>query len=64
MPSLALRFAWLMLRICARKVSDTPSPAASSDARVIRKPDDNRSTERDNWAWLSPRFRCADKMKR
>ena len=32
--------------MCARKVSDTPSPAASSAARVIRSPEDKCSTDR------------------
>ena len=59
MPSPAFRVAWLMLRICARKVSDTPNPAASSDARVMRKPDDKCSTDFANEAWLTDRFRCA-----
>jgi hypothetical protein len=56
-PSLAFRAAWLMLRIWARNVSDTPKPAASSAARVIRNPDDNRSTERANALWFVVRFR-------
>src|SRR5690349_20146872 len=48
-----------MLRICARKVSDTPKPAASSDERVMRKPDDKCSTDFAKEAWLTDRFRCA-----
>ena len=49
----------MMRRICARKVSDTPKPAASSDARVMRKPDDKCSTDFAKEAWLTDRFRCA-----
>jgi hypothetical protein len=37
-----------MLAMCARKVEDTASPAASSAARVIRRPEDKCSTDRYN----------------
>ncbi|ULA63103.1 MAG: hypothetical protein LZF86_100101 [Nitrospira sp.] len=50
----------MMLRICARKDSDSPSPAASSAARVIRRPDERRSTERPNWLVLTDKFRWAE----
>ena len=61
MPSLAFRLAWLMLRMLARNVSDTPRPAASSAARVIRKPEDSRSTDRVSELVLLVKFRWAAK---
>ena len=60
MPSEEFRTDWLMLRICARKDSDSPRPAASSAARVIRRPDERRSTERPNWLVLIDKFRWAE----
>jgi hypothetical protein len=52
MPSFAFRWACWRLRICARIRSEIASPAASSDARAIRRPDDSRPNERLS-AWLA-----------
>src|SRR5690242_15795595 len=60
MPSEEFLTAWLMLRMCARKVSDNPRPAASSAARVMRRPDDRRSTERLKLSELTLRLRWAE----
>src|SRR5690554_411584 len=43
MPSWAFRIAWFIPRIWARIFSEIASPAASSPARLILKPDESRS---------------------
>ena len=44
-PSWVLRTAWVSPPICERRPSEIASPAASSAARLIRKPDDSRSSD-------------------
>src|ERR1700716_3186228 len=44
-PSWALAMAWLVPPISARRASDLTSPAASSAARLIRKPEDSFSRD-------------------
>ena len=43
MPSWALLVAWFRPRIWARSFSEMARPAASSAARLIRRPEDRRS---------------------
>ena len=45
MPSLALRAAWFMPRICVVKRSEMARPAASSLALLMRRPEDRRLME-------------------
>src|SRR5439155_7530606 len=45
MPSWALAMAWLVPPISARRDSDLTRPAASSAARLIRKPEDSFSRD-------------------
>ena len=61
MPSWALRIAWLVDRICARKRSEIAKPAASSAAVEMRKPVDSRRklacrrsvvTDSERWALI------------
>src|SRR6476620_2768780 len=44
-PSWVLRTAWVSPPICERRPSEIASPAASSAARLMRKPDDRRSSD-------------------
>ena len=44
-PSFALRTAWRSARISDRNPSEIARPAASSDALLIRMPDEIRSTD-------------------
>jgi hypothetical protein len=37
-------------------------PAASSDERFTRRPDDRRSNDLDNMSLLTPKLRCAVKL--
>jgi hypothetical protein len=43
--SWVLRTAWVMPPICERRPSEIASPAASSAARLIREPEESRSSE-------------------
>ena len=47
-PSCEFRIACESPRTCAFNLSEMLSPAASSAALVIRRPDDNRDTAREN----------------
>src|SRR5215831_14652317 len=59
MPSLALRAAWLVPLICAVMRSEIESPAASSFAELMRKPDDRRWIAVDRSFWVRSALRCA-----
>ena len=45
MPSCALRLAWAVPRIWARMPSEIARPAASSAARLMRRPDESFSID-------------------
>ncbi len=59
MPSLALRMATLMPRICAFWRVAMARPAASSRAELTRRPEDRRSIEVASEDWDMFRLRCA-----
>jgi hypothetical protein len=59
MPSLALRAAWLMPRICAVMRSAIARPAASSLALLMRRPDDRRAIAVDSSFCVRLWLRCA-----
>jgi hypothetical protein len=59
MPSLPLRCACWMLRMSARKLSEIARPAASSEARVMRRPEDRRERLRCRPFVELVRLRCA-----
>ena len=59
MPSLALRTAWFMPRICEVKRSEIARPAASSLALLMRSPEDRRSMEVASELCVAPMLRCA-----
>ena len=48
MPSCALRLAWAVPRIWARMPSEIARPAASSAARLMRRPEDSFSIDFDS----------------
>ena len=58
-PSFALRTAWRSARISDRNPSEIARPAASSDALLIRMPDEIRSTDWASRALLTPNRRWA-----
>ncbi len=64
MPSLALRAAWLMPRICAVKRSEIARPAASSFALLMRRPDDRRAIAVDRSFCVRLWLRCASSEAR
>src|SRR5450830_1705694 len=57
-PSLALRVAWLMPRICDVIRSEIARPAASSLALLMRRPEDRRCSEVLRLACEVDRLRC------
>ena len=57
MPSCALRTATFRPPICERRPSLIDRPAASSAARLIRKPDDSFSSDLLIWLSVTDRFR-------
>ena len=59
MPSLALRIATLMPRICAFMRSAIARPAASSFDELTRRPEDRRCIEVDSDSFDVARLRCA-----
>src|SRR5690606_31863725 len=59
MPSWALRWACCRPRIWPRIFSEMARPAASSAARLIRRPDDSRSTDLPKAPALRLRLRQA-----
>src|SRR3954453_22473642 len=59
MPSWALRLAWAVPRIWARMPSEIARPAASSAARLMRRPDDSFSIDFDRPVAVAERLRCA-----
>jgi hypothetical protein len=59
MPSLALRTAWFRPRICEVKRLLMASPAASSLALLMRRPEDSRCSEVASDCPLLSRLRCA-----
>src|SRR3954469_5379431 len=59
MPSFALRCACARLRMFALRFSEMPRPAASSDALLMRIPEDNRPTEAASADCVEVRLRCA-----
>src|SRR5471032_924652 len=58
MPSLALRAAWVLPRICEVKRWEIARPAASSLSLLMRKPEDRRCREVDSEACDVVRLRC------
>jgi hypothetical protein len=56
-PSWVLRTATLMPPICERRPSEIERPAASSAARLMRKPLDSFSRDFDIWLSVTDRFR-------
>src|SRR5690606_25139337 len=58
-PSLALRWAWARPRICPRRFSLMPSPAASSAACWMRSPEERRPILEERARWLLPTLRWA-----
>ncbi len=59
MPSLALRAAWFIPRICEVNRSEMARPAASSLALLMRRPEDRRWMEVLSDDWLRLRLRWA-----
>src|SRR4051794_1169603 len=59
MPSWVLRTATFMPPICERRPSEIERPAASSAARLMRKPLDSFSRDFDIWLSVTDRFRYA-----
>ena len=59
MPSWALRLAWAVPRIWARMPSEIARPAASSAARLMRRPDDSFSIDFESAIDVAERLRCA-----
>ena len=59
MPSCALRVACRRPRTCERRPSLMESPAASSAARLMRRPLESRSSALPIFRPVMPRFRCA-----
>ena len=59
MPSLALRWAWLVPRICEVNRSEIARPAASSLALLMRRPDDSRAMDVASEFCETPSCRCA-----
>ena len=57
MPSWALRTATLRPPTCERRPSEMARPAASSAARLMRKPLDSFSSDFDMSFWVTDRFR-------
>ena len=57
MPSWALRTATLRPPTCERRPSEIARPAASSAARLIRKPLDSFSSDLDIWPCVTDRLR-------
>jgi hypothetical protein len=59
MASWAFRVAWFRPRTCARSFSLMARPAASSAARLMRRPDESFSTDLPKAMAVIPRFRWA-----
>ena len=59
MPSWALRLAWAVPRIWARMPSEIARPAASSAARLMRRPDESFSMDFDSAMEVLKRLRWA-----
>ena len=59
MPSLALRTAWAATRTSRSSLSAIARPAASSEALLMRSPDDSRSSDAVRLSLDSSRWRCA-----
>ena len=57
MPSWALRTATLRPPTCERRPSEIARPAASSAARLMRKPLDSFSSDLDIWPCVTDRLR-------
>ena len=59
MPSWAFRPAWLRPRTWARSFSLMARPAASSAARLMRRPEESFSTDLPKFTAVALRLRCA-----
>ena len=57
MPSWVLRTACFMPPICERRPSEMARPAASSAARLMRKPEERRSSDLLIWSLVTDRLR-------
>ena len=58
--SFVLRTAWFRLRMSARNFAATAIPAASSEAELMRLPEDNRSIAFSKPARLPAKIRAAE----